>query len=58
MAQWEIRNKPGAPVAQTIEADSISLDKDRQVAQFWMDDEAKMEAMVALTPAMTITRRK
>jgi hypothetical protein len=59
MANWEVRNKIGDDYpARVIEADSITLDENKTAAMFWNDSQATVEAIVVLTPSMTITKRK
>ncbi|HUB18825.1 MAG TPA: hypothetical protein VL990_09340 [Acidobacteriaceae bacterium] len=57
MALWEVRTKPGYEPSQVIEADSVSLDAKKTAAIFFGDD-AQAEAIIALTPGMTITKKK
>ena len=56
MAQWEIRNKPGAAVAQTIEAEELVFDANHSMVKFAISN--KVAALVVLTPGMTITKGK
>ena len=59
MAQWEVRNKLGDDFpARVIEADSVTLDDKKTAAMFWNDSQATVEAIVSLTPSMTITKKK
>jgi hypothetical protein len=59
MLQWEVRNKPGDDFpARVIEADAIILDEKRTAVIFLNESTGNPDAIIAMTPGMTITKKR
>jgi hypothetical protein len=57
--QWEVRNKPGDDKpSRIIEAEAVMLDEKKVAAIFYNTKTGDADAIVALTPGMTITKKK